>query len=58
MINFNIINIIYKNIVILITSYDITKLYCIGFIIANLFLFQILSGILLSFLYNNNFLTC
>ena len=58
MINFNLVNIMYKNIVILITSYDISKLYCIGFVIANLFAFQLLSGILLSFLYNNSFLTC
>jgi len=58
MLNFNIFNVIYKNLVILITSTDLSKLYCLGFVIGIFFTIQILSGVLLSFLYSNNFSQC
>lgn len=58
MINFNVFLIIYKTLFVHITSSDLSKLYCIGFLIGIFFTFQILSGILLSFIYSNNFVMC
>lgn len=58
MLNFNLFSIIYKNLYTLITSNDLSKVYCVGFILGFFFCFQILSGVLLSFIYNNNFNNC
>jgi quinol-cytochrome oxidoreductase complex cytochrome b subunit len=44
-------SIIYRNLVILVTSCDLSRLYCVGFLLGNMFVLQILSGVCLSFLY-------
>ena len=58
MLNLNFFILIYKNLFVLITSTDLNRFYCLGFILGFFFVFQILSGVLLSFLYNNNFVMC
>lgn len=58
MLNFFIFNILYKNVYVLITSSDLSRLYCIGFIVSLFFGIQIFSGVLLSFIYSNYFNMC
>ena len=58
MLNFQLYNIIYKNVIYLITSYNLTKIYCLGFILGFLFFLQIFTGVLLSFIYSSNMVFC
>jgi ubiquinol-cytochrome c reductase cytochrome b/c1 subunit len=52
-----ILSILYRNLVVLVTSCDLSRLYCVGFLLGNIYLLQIVSGVCLSFLYMslNNF---
>lgn len=56
--NYTFINIFYKNIFFLITSSNLNKMYCLGFNLGLFFFLQIASGIILTFMYNNNFNLC
>lgn len=58
MLHFILLSWFYKNVVVLITSYDLSRLYCVGFIVAFFFLNQIITGIFLSFIYSNAFAFC
>ena len=52
---FLVISIFYRNLVVLVLSEDLNRVYCIGFILGFFMGAQIVSGVLLSFMYQASF---